>query len=122
MPEGFVEAEEGRLLTRLHVSRERDRRLVAAKKLTVLKATGRLACEACEFDFEEAYGARGVGFAECHHRLPLSALTRSRKTALGDLAILCSNCHRMIHRSRPWLTVEALTAIVRSNLVSADGS
>lgn len=31
---------------------------------------------------------------------------RPSTTYLRDLALVCSNCHRMIDRSRPWLTVE----------------
>jgi 5-methylcytosine-specific restriction protein A len=29
-----------------------------------------------------------------------------RKTPLHDLAILCANCHRMIHRTHPMISVE----------------
>jgi putative restriction endonuclease len=29
-------------------------------------------------------------------------------TRLEDLALLCANCHRMIHRASPWLSVEEL--------------
>ena len=31
-----------------------------------------------------------------------------------DLVPVCSNCHRMIHRRRPWLSVEQLRQLVRS--------
>jgi 5-methylcytosine-specific restriction enzyme A len=31
---------------------------------------------------------------------------------LADLALLCSNCHRMIHRTKQWLTVEELKKLV----------
>jgi 5-methylcytosine-specific restriction protein A len=106
--EGIAEAEEGRLLTRLHMQRERSRALVEQKKRAVLKVTGRLVCEACGFDFEAAYGERGKGFIEAHHALPLHQLTPGTKTRLEDLRLLCANCHRMIHVRRPWLTVEGV--------------
>jgi len=64
-----------------------------------------LECEVCGFDFFETYGERGNGFAECHHKLPLSHGTRS--TYLRDLAVVCANCHRMLHRGDS-LTVEEL--------------
>jgi 5-methylcytosine-specific restriction enzyme A len=57
--EEFAEAEEGRILTRIHRSRERSRKLVDNKKASVLKANGQLKCEACSFDFEMTYGERG---------------------------------------------------------------
>jgi 5-methylcytosine-specific restriction enzyme A len=109
----FVEAEEGRILTRLHISRERSRALVARKKTSALKIHGRLQCEACSFDFETQYGLRGSGFIEAHHTKPLYAISPGDKTRLDDLALLCSNCHRMIHARRPWLTVEDLKQIIR---------
>jgi 5-methylcytosine-specific restriction protein A len=103
---------EGLLLTRLHVVRERNRAAVAAKIDAVMRETGRLACEACDFDFQEFYGDVGLGFAECHHTLPLSEAAGQRKTRLADLAIVCANCHRMLHRVRPVLTVAALRCLV----------
>jgi 5-methylcytosine-specific restriction enzyme A len=109
----FAEAEEGRILTRLHRTRERNGELVAKKKTFTLKVQGRLQCEACSFDFEVKYGLRGTGFIEAHHTKPLHALSPGDKTRLEDLAPLCSNCHRMIHARRPWLTVEDLKQIIR---------
>lgn len=79
----------------------------------MLKDTGALRCEACGFDFEEAYGEVGKGFAECHHTRPVSELRPDQGTRLADLAILCANCHRMLHRRRPWLSAEGLAALVR---------
>ncbi len=109
----IAEAEEGRILTRLHRSRERNRELIARKKASALKVHGRLQCEACSFDFEATYGTRGSGFIEAHHTKPLNTLSPGDKTRLEDLALLCSNCHRMIHACRPWLTVEELKEIIR---------
>jgi 5-methylcytosine-specific restriction enzyme A len=58
---GIEEAEEGRILTRAHLVRERSRKLVEAKKAERLRATGKLICEACDFDFKQRYGQRGDG-------------------------------------------------------------
>lgn len=110
--DGVVEAEEGRLLTRVHLVRERNRELVNKKKQDVLKSTGVLACEACGFDFQEKYGDRGEGFAEVHHIKPLHTLTAGSKTHIHDLAIVCANCHRMIHSRKPWLSIADLKAII----------
>jgi 5-methylcytosine-specific restriction enzyme A len=108
-----VEAEEGRILTRLHRVRERNRELVAKKKASALKIHGRLQCEACSFDFEDTYGTHGSGFIEAHHTNPLYTLSPGDKTRLEDLALICSNCHRMIHARRPWLTIDDLKQIIR---------
>jgi predicted HNH restriction endonuclease len=73
---------------------------------------GALACEACGFDFEVTYGERGKEFIECHHVRPLSELKPGDKTSVDDLALVCSNCHRMIHVRRPWLTIEQLKQLI----------
>jgi 5-methylcytosine-specific restriction protein A len=107
---------EGRLLTRIHLQKERERseKAVRQKKEKVLEDTGRLVCEACGFDFAERYGDRGDGFAECHHTVPLAKLDGSRGTRLKDLAIVCANCHRMIHRT-PMCTVSELCELILQN-------
>jgi 5-methylcytosine-specific restriction protein A len=102
------EFEEGRILTKLHKIRERSPSVTKNKKASVLKKTGKLVCEACGFEFESKYGEIGKGFAECHHIKPVSELKKGQKTKLSDLSILCANCHRMIHRSRPMLSVNEL--------------
>lgn len=57
----IMEAEEGKVLTRFHRLRERNRSLVNAKQKAALQKHGRLQCEACDFDFVEAYGPAGDG-------------------------------------------------------------
>lgn len=107
-----ISAHEGRLLIARHLRRERNPRLRRAK-IEEAKASGRLvACEVCAFYFERTYGDLGSDFIEVHHVLPLHASGPTR-TRLKDLALLCSNCHRMIHRSRPWLTPEQLRERLR---------
>jgi 5-methylcytosine-specific restriction protein A len=106
------EAAEGRAISAMHRRYERSSALVQAKKRKVLATAGRLACEACGFDFRERYGDRGDGFIECHHVAPVHTLKPGSKTKLGDLRLLCSNCHRMVHAGRRWLTIEELVAII----------
>lgn len=107
-----AEAPEGKVLTRTHQFRERNPKIVEAKKSKVFEETGSLLCEACQFDFDRTYGKRGKGFIECHHMLPISQLDPGHKTKLDDLALVCSNCHRMIHRKAPWLSITQLKDLV----------
>lgn len=100
-------AMEGRLLQRTHFHRERDKRLRDRKIRSFLKTHQRVHCEICRFDFEVTYGDRGRDYIEVHHILPLHA-SGPTKTRLDDLILVCSNCHRMIHRSTPWLTPKQL--------------
>ncbi|WP_409440461.1 MULTISPECIES: HNH endonuclease [Pseudomonas] len=72
----------------------------------------RLFCEACNFDFEKAYGQRGFNFIEAHHTIPVSEMLPAQKTKISDIAMVCSNCHRILHRSRPWLTIAQLKNLI----------
>jgi len=98
---------EGGIIYKTHRYIERDYSIVKRKKRNTLKERGKLECEVCEFDFHKYYGARGAGFAECHHIKPLHTISVKTKTKEKDLAILCANCHRMIHK-RPFLSIEEL--------------
>src|SRR5262249_20405624 len=58
-------------------------------------------CQACDLDFGERYGKIGEGFIEAHHLLPIATLEEGvpvKYDVAEDFAVLCSNCHRMIHR------------------------
>jgi len=104
---------EGTLFYRRHRFRERNSALVKAAKERFLEKHGRLFCECCKFNFEDQYGEIGSAFIEAHHVLPVSDLSHSGKTKVEDLAMLCSNCHRMVHRKRPWIALEKLKELLR---------
>lgn len=117
--DGSVQSEdeefpEGRVLSRLHRLRERNATLVKNKKKQVLKAQGKLVCEICGFDFKEFYGDLGEGYIECHHTIAVSELEEGRGTKLSELSLVCSNCHKMLHRKRPWLTKEQLKQVLNT--------
>jgi 5-methylcytosine-specific restriction enzyme A len=107
---------EGQIIYKLHKVRERDRRIIEAKKKKVLKEMGELKCEVCEFDFEKTYGDLGKGYIECHHIIPLSNFQVNKETKLDDLALLCSNCHRMIHLDLSCLTIKEFKSKLKNNI------
>lgn len=97
-----LELAEGELLTpRLVAHRRREQLLRSEKIRTVLEKTGVLQCEisGCAFDFFRTYGELGKNYAHVHHLSPLAESDGKSKTSLNDLAIVCANCHAMIHRS-----------------------
>jgi 5-methylcytosine-specific restriction enzyme A len=112
-------AEEGRVLTRLHKLRERSPSLARKKKEAVLAKHGALRCEVCEFDFHATYGKIGEGFAECHHKVPISSYETTTKTTLADLSVVCANCHRMLHKGERWPTVDELRTAMKAAGASA---
>lgn len=106
------EFDEGKILTKLHKYRERDPKAARTKKRIVKKTTGALICEVCDFDFFQQYGKLGEDFAECHHKIPVSELKDGQTTKLEDLAIVCANCHRMLHRGKLKISIEDLRELV----------
>jgi len=96
---------EGQVLYKLHKVRERNRKIVQQKKASIFKEKGKLECEACQFNFRSVYGKLGEWYIECHHLIPLATLQERKKTRLKDLALLCSNCHRMIHKDLTCLSI-----------------
>jgi hypothetical protein len=97
-----------------HLQIERNRSLVEEKKREVLKTTGGLACEVCSFDFR-VYGELGEEFCEVHHLRPLSKNSAEVRTGLSDLAVVCANCHRMIHRGGRSRSLSKVRASLRSS-------
>ncbi|HCQ46648.1 MAG TPA: HNH endonuclease [Achromobacter sp.] len=115
------EAEEGKVATRLHRYRERDRRLVAEAKAQALKKHGRLFCSACGFDFYQKYGEVGTNLIDVHHTKPVHTLGPGETTKVVDLVLLCSNCHRVVHSRRKWLTIDQVKAAMTSSELGDDG-
>lgn len=102
------EFEEGNEKLVYHKKRERNKKLINnAKKLFKIK-NNRLFCEVCGFDFEKVYGDIGKDFIEAHHNIPISTMEEYHKTRVEDIIMVCSNCHRMLHRKQPFITKEDL--------------
>ena len=84
---------------------------------TLVKKHLGCSCQACGMNFKERYGAIGEGYIEVHHLLPLSSLqegTVISYTVDTDFAVLCANCHRMIHRCADPSDVVGFAAHVRT--------
>ena len=116
-PQGMFGEVEGDKVIREHIRQELTRRnsriVQEAKDKAFEKGNGRILCECCKFDFIKAYGEIGTRFIECHHKIHLRL--GERITELEDLALVCSNCHRMLHKRNSvgeHYTVEELTKIV----------
>lgn len=105
---------EGRVIYKLHKYRERDHKLNKNKKEQYFKKYGKLDCEICEFDFYKIYGELGEGFMECHHKVPLSEIEGESITLIKDLALVCANCHRMLHRKIDTLSIEELRNLIKN--------
>lgn len=99
---GIPAALEGQAKRLFVIHRQREARLRAAKIAEALRRdAGHLICEVpgCGFDFWLRYGDLGRAYAQVHHVRPLASLgSAGERTHVRDLAIVCANCHAMIHR------------------------
>jgi 5-methylcytosine-specific restriction protein A len=97
-------------VTRVEVNRyERDR----AARAACIAHHGTI-CAACGFDFEVIYGKLGRDFIHVHHLREISTLGPDYKVdPVTELRPLCANCHSMVHRARPALTIQQLKARIR---------
>lgn len=104
---------EGKLKLKEHLYRDRNYKVISEAKKEFEKKHGKLFCEVCGFDFNKVYGEIGEGYIEGHHTIPVSDLKDGDKTYVKDIALVCSNCHKMIHRKRPWLSINDLKSILK---------
>ena len=109
--ENLGKTEEDLWKFRQHWRVEKNRNLSKA----AIKAHGYI-CQGCGFNFAEKYGEIGKDFIEAHHLVPIS-LFEAQVVKLDpklDFAVLCSNCHRMIHKTEKPDDVKAFKNIINS--------
>lgn len=115
------EVREGERRLVAHTRLERNRGIVnELKRQRMQQHNGRLPCEICGFDFLEAYGPVGAGFAEAHHKKSLAGSPKGgRVTSLNDFVVVCANCHRMLHRTPELPGADSLRVRVRASAKKA---
>lgn len=116
LPETDLEEEitgkEGRMLTRVHAYKERDRKFAArAKKYYKTKNGGHLWCVACDLKPESLYDDRGERCIEAHHMIPIEELQPDSIVHVDEMAMVCASCHRVIHSRKPCLTIDEVRAL-----------
>jgi hypothetical protein len=108
---------EGKIKKLFIIHRKREAKLRAAKiRDTLENNDGNLRCEVpgCGFNFSNVYGEIGERFAIVHHRTPLSDLIPTgQRNSIDDLAVVCANCHAMIHRGGECRPLESLIKKIR---------
>lgn len=106
-PEGLIEG-----ATKV-ISVNAYERNALARKLCI--AHHGYSCVCCGFDFEKTYGELGKSFIHVHHVRRLADLNGAYVVdPIVDLLPLCANCHAMVHRVSPPLSIEELKATLRS--------
>ena len=54
-------------------------------------------CEGCGVDFTVILNGRGLRALQVHHKAQLALRETPEATSLKDLAVVCANCHAIIH-------------------------
>jgi predicted HNH restriction endonuclease len=76
--------------------------------------TARGVCSVCERDFSKVLNGRGVRVLQVHHRQQLAARDVPVVTKESDLAVVCANCHLLLHfNPEKALSVEELQEMLR---------
>ena len=71
-------------------------------------------CRGCGTHMETKYGPLGQDVIHVHHVVPVSLMGGSyRLNPIKDLIPLCPNCHNVVHRITPPLSIAELNARTR---------
>lgn len=102
--------EEGKQYRAERAFRQRNATLIAQKK-----RTSDYRCEVCNRRYEEIYGVVGRRFIVAHHLEPIGNRFKPSPTRLEDIALVCSNCHDMLHRGGMPNDLEKLRRIIKQS-------
>ena len=105
-----IEVDEGRQYTAEIKFRQRNRGLIEVKK-----TNSDYRCEVCGMNFKEKYGKIGKKYIIAHHLNPIGNRNQSTKTTLEEIALVCSNCHVMLHRKDPPYEIDELKRMMTPN-------
>jgi hypothetical protein len=109
----FAEPEdiEGTKTEALRFSTKRSRRL---RNLAFKSAKG--ICCVCERNFSKLLAGRGLRVLQVHHRDQLSARNCPSVTKVSDLAVVCANCHLLLHYDpKKAMSVEKLKSMFQES-------
>jgi 5-methylcytosine-specific restriction protein A len=71
-------------------------------------------CVPCGFNFMAIYGEIGREYIHVHHIFPLKLREKEYEVdPINDLVPVCPNCHAMIHRTEPCLTITELQKVLK---------
>lgn len=103
---------EGKASLVSHLKAERDRKFIEQIKRIAFDKDPTLRCEACGFSFAEKYPELAdKPFIEAHHLVKLSE--GERITTRDQIALLCSNCHSMIHMAGHNISLEDFKKLIK---------
>lgn len=115
-PDEDFEFAEGRAVTEAHKRIERNKS-IRKKLLKTRRNAGNLRCEVCANAGEKLEGSIRESIFEAHHTRPIAG-TGEVKTKLSDMALLCANCHRLVHRvmslRKAWVSLDEVRGVIQN--------
>jgi hypothetical protein len=100
------------LRSEYHATRTKRSRRLRNKAFHLAKGI----CAVCRRDFSTLLGGRGKRVLQVHHREQLSARYSPAVTKLTDLAVVCANCHLLLHMdSGKAMHVDQLRNLLKDN-------
>jgi 5-methylcytosine-specific restriction protein A len=70
-------------------------------------------CFVCGFDFHDNYGNLGTGYIHVHHEYDLAKIGKCYVVdPVDDLKPVCPNCHAMLHKTKPAMSVTKLKKLI----------
>ncbi len=80
-------------------------------------------CDVCGFNFSKTYGEIGRNYIEVHHLKQIADIAEEYEIdPIKDLRPVCANCHRILHKRRPALSIEELKSHNKSMQPTANAS
>ncbi len=71
-------------------------------------------CCVCDIDYKDILNGKGIRVLQVHHRNQLAASDTPRVTKLSELAVVCANCHSLIHMNpRKAIEIDKLRIMIR---------
>lgn len=71
-------------------------------------------CSVCGFNFSMKYGEIGNGYIHVHHLISLSKVGKEYQVdPVNDLRPVCPNCHAMLHKTEPAMSIDALKDLLQ---------
>ena len=72
-------------------------------------------CQACNINLKDKYGNVARDHIEVHHLKPISTSGRIKPDPIEDFIPLCPNCHSIVHKRVPPLTLGEIKKILEDN-------
>lgn len=85
------------------------------KKAALTNARGM--CAVCGIDYSQVLGGLGSRVLQVHHRKQLALADEPQVNGIEDLAVVCANCHQIIHSDMAnAMPVEVLQKLLRNDV------